>query len=85
MLNAEQLDAVCVFTTITCEFPLNFPVHSITFSLMDNLDYAYSLACRLRFYTVYVINTHRHALEQFSLDSMVRLWLLNVCCTHYGC
>jgi len=36
-------------------------------------------------HTVYVINTHRHALEQLSQDCMVRLWLLNVCCTHDGC
>ena len=36
-------------------------------------------------HTVYMINTHRHALEQLSQDCMVRLWLLNVCFTHDGC
>jgi len=83
MLNAVQLDTVCVFATVTCECPLNFPIHSITFSYMDNSDYATCSLVYLDFLphtncTVYVINTHRHALEQLSQDCMVRLWLLTL-------
>ena len=36
-------------------------------------------------HSVYQINTHRHALEQLSQDCMVKLWPLNVYCTHDGC
>ena len=64
MLNAVQLDTVCVFTIVTCECPLNFPVHTITFSYKWKIQIMQLSALRKPVnlpptnHTVYVINTH---------------------------
>ena len=78
-----------MFTTVTvaCECPLNFPVHSHKWiiQIMQLVALHKPVDLPPTNHTVYVISTHRHALEQLSQDCAVRLWLLNVYCTHDSC
>jgi len=84
---------VCVSTTVTCDCLLNFSVHSITFSLMDNSDYAtFSLAltCRLRFFhlllTILCMQSILTGMPSCHKTAYYgQIVAFNVCCTHDGC
>ena len=85
MLNAVQFDTVCAFTTITCECPLNFPVHSITSSLMDNSDYTTCLHRPVHFSFFISDKCVRDQHSQACLGAVVtRLYarLFLYCCLH---